>query len=500
MSKQSLYESQAFQQKFLSGMIWVLLFLTVVRIVTMVVVPLNDSTEARYAEIARIMVETQNWVTPMHHYHDPFWAKPPLSTWLSAISMTIFGISPFAARLPALLLSIGILMVVWAVARVRSGTQTAMIATVILAGSFYFYLDAGTVMTDPSLLLCTTLMMVSFWRSVVWQQRAWAYVFFIAMALGLLAKGLVALVLMGMPLGLWVIVEKQWLAIWQRMPWIFGSLLLMAIAFPWYYLAEKRTPGFLNYFIIGEHVQRFLQPGWQGDKYGVAHHAPLGMIWVYALMGFLPWCIPGLIWIGYNFKRLRSLSRDDDGWLRYLLFCTFTPLLFFTFARNIIYPYVFPSLPAFALLFAEFVKRSDVDLKYVKCFVPLAGCFGWVFLLGALVFVYQPEWIAKSQDRVVAAVAHQHPEQHSEFVYWQHKIDYSAQFYSAGRAIATLDPQVLCQRISQPVRSYVVIDSEDPHPMPPKILAHLHEVDSINVLSKQFHIYQTDPGVNYCNA
>ena len=89
-------------------------------------IPLMDSTEARYAEISRIMFETNNWITPMHHYGDPFWAKPPLSTWLSALSMKAFGVTAFAARVPGLLLSIMILSLVWFVAKQRSGKTVAL--------------------------------------------------------------------------------------------------------------------------------------------------------------------------------------------------------------------------------------------------------------------------------------------------------------------------------------------------------------------------------------
>jgi len=63
-------------------------------------VPLMDKTEARYAEIARIMAETNNWTTLQIDYGIPFWAKPPLSTWLSAMSFQLFGVNEFAARLP----------------------------------------------------------------------------------------------------------------------------------------------------------------------------------------------------------------------------------------------------------------------------------------------------------------------------------------------------------------------------------------------------------------
>jgi 4-amino-4-deoxy-L-arabinose transferase-like glycosyltransferase len=71
-------------------------------------------------------------------------------------------------------------------------------------------------------------------------------------------QGPLAIVLVGMPIFFWVLLRNGWKAMWQRLPWISGSLLMLAIALPWYLLAEYRTPGFLNYFIMGEHVSRFL--------------------------------------------------------------------------------------------------------------------------------------------------------------------------------------------------------------------------------------------------
>lgn len=93
--------------------IFVLTVLLLCRLIANYFIPLNDSTEARYGEIARKMLETGNWVTPLHDYGVPFWAKPPLSTWLSAFSMKLFGVNEFAARLPELLLSIGVLWLIW---------------------------------------------------------------------------------------------------------------------------------------------------------------------------------------------------------------------------------------------------------------------------------------------------------------------------------------------------------------------------------------------------
>lgn len=461
----------------------VLFFLLISRMLAMYFIPLNDSTEARYGEIARIMLETGNWVTPMQNYGEPFWAKPPLSTWTSALSMMFFGVNEFAARLPSLLFSIAVLWLVWDLAKKRSGSRVAIIATLVLAGCLFFFLNAGTVMTDSALVFCTTLSMFAFWHAVVTKSRLWGYAFFAGLGLGLLAKGPIAVVLTGMPIFFWVLRHKQrWIALWKHLPWIKGGLLMLLITMPWYTLAELRTPGFINYFIVGENFHRFMDPGWGGDKYGFAHTAPFGMIWIYALVGTLPWSIMGGVWFFSHFKKLPALCTDEDGWVSYLLLCTFVPLCFFTFSSNIIYPYVFPSLPAFALLFAELAMRSDVGISVENKMVSCAALSGVIFLLVSVLFVFKPEWVAKSQYQTVAAFKYQQPTLGSQLIYWASKTDYSARFYSAGKAVATRDPLYLQRLLSNHVDNYLVVDAKQKNTVPDNVRGRLNEVSTIQIL------------------
>ena len=148
-----------------------LLTLLAVRLVAMAAIPLNESTEARYGEMARKMLETGNWVLPMHDYGIPFLAKPPLWAWMSAASMGIFGVNAFAARLPALLLSIMTLGLVWLLALKRHGRGASIGAPLVLAASAGFFVAAGTVMTDPALAFSTTLVLASFWLAIRYEQE-----------------------------------------------------------------------------------------------------------------------------------------------------------------------------------------------------------------------------------------------------------------------------------------------------------------------------------------
>ena len=69
-----------------------------IRLITLSLYPLIDPTESRYAEMARKMLETGNWVTPQIGYGVPFWGKPPLAVWLNAINLGLFGINELADK------------------------------------------------------------------------------------------------------------------------------------------------------------------------------------------------------------------------------------------------------------------------------------------------------------------------------------------------------------------------------------------------------------------
>ncbi len=465
----------------------VLLCLLLVRLITMDVIPLNDSTEARYAEIARIMVETGDWITPMHRYGEPFWAKPPLSMWLSAVMMRAFGVSALTARLPGFFCSCGVLWLIWGVAKHQHGKTMAMNAVLILAGSFYFLLNAGTVMTEPVLVLCLTLSMVSFWHALQGTtHRRWGYLFFVGLGFGLLAKGPIACVLLGIPLFFWVVWQKAWRRLWHQLPWLTGGALLLLIAVPWYVLAELKTPGFLNYFLVGEHLMRFVQPGWAGDKYGYAHVAPYGMIWVYLLLGTLPWGVCAVM----KWRAIPSLWRGMDAWMGYLLLCGLMPLVFFTFARNIIYPYVFPSLPALALLGAECVhQRGGIDAAQ-RVILKLASVTAAAFLLVACVCAWKPELITKSHNRVIDYVQTIMKLPASALVYWGYRLEYSAQFYSHGQALATLDLQRLCDVFSDHQTHVLVHDSTVLTPLPESVLSQLTWIHEMSLLKRKLTLYR----------
>jgi 4-amino-4-deoxy-L-arabinose transferase-like glycosyltransferase len=458
--------------------LWVLLIgLSLLRLVSLGLYPLADTTEARYGNIARLMAETGDWITPQYAPGVPFWGKPPLATWLSAASMRLFGINEFAARLPSFVLALTVIGLVWSLAARRCGRDRALGAVVVLMSSALFFVSGGAVMTDPSLLLATTLCMVSFWQAMTVDGRAgrlWGYAFFVGLALGLLAKGPVAVVLTGLPIGLWILWQRQWAVVRQRLPWVGGTVLAAALCVPWYWLAELKTPGFLDYFLVGEHWKRFTVPGWKGDLYGSAHLQPKGTIWLHWLVGTLPWSLilPFSLLGRKTRQRFHGLVSQGDGWLPYLVLWAVTPMVFFTLAGNILWTYVLPGLPAFALLVAELLEgplslrqeapRSSATLRWA------ASCMTILFalLLTGLTLGYGPA--EKSQK------------ERQEALTYLYKLPYSAQFYSGGAALLAPSLDEVEKLFQDESVNYFAIRKEDLGRLTSSFLAQVVKLGPIN--------------------
>ncbi|GIU07302.1 phospholipid carrier-dependent glycosyltransferase [Shewanella sp. c952] len=406
----------------------VLLLVVLTRLLLLPLYPLMDTTEARYGEMARLMVETGNWVTPLFDYGVPFWGKPPLHTWMSAASIVVFGVSEFAVRFPHWIAAMLTLAVIATFAKKQR--LPVLPSLIILASTVVFIISAGAVMTDMALTLGLTMAMVGFY--LCWQgELRWGYFGFVGLAIGLLAKGPVALVIFAIGTGLWLLwqygVFRPWKLLWQRIPLISGLLLMLAIALPWYVLAEKTTPGFLNYFIVGEHWSRFVDSGWQGDLYGSAHDQTRGTIWLYFLGAALPWSafLPQALYKIYVEAPKHSdkqLNSNNSALASYLICWMLAPMVLFTLAGNILPAYVLPGIPALALLITFAWRGSQVPHLH-KVAIAIAA-----LLMVAVAIIHFGSAKDKSERWLL--------QQRTEILptYYLNKQPFSARFYSAGQA------------------------------------------------------------------
>ena len=457
-------------------LLWALAALVVARLISLALYPLMDTTEARYADIARRMVERADWVTPWYTENEPFWGKPPLSFWATAVGFKLFGINEFGGRLPHFILGLLVAAATWFYANSQSA-RAAWHAVALLSASLLFVVSSGAVMTDMSLILGTTLVMAGFWfalRDNAGKSWQWQLLMALGFIIGLLAKGPLALVLCGAPIGVWLIWQRRVFDAWRRIAWLRIALLVLVFSLPWYFLAELRTPGFLNYFLLGEHWHRFVTAGWTGDRYGTAHAFPRGGIWLLGFGAVAPW--PFLM-LPLLFFRLRQtngvfLPKNSDGERSYLLLWGLWPCVFFTFSGNIIWTYVLPGLPALAILVALWTaKQSGKATEWVLT----GGVWFCTLSLVVCVVLANTSDYSNSKSARSLMMDYQAQGQVGEALFYLDKIPYSASFYSQGRAqplsnLAELDAR-------QPgVSALVVISSEQQAALPEGARVRLKEV------------------------
>ncbi len=382
--------------------------------------PLMDKTEARYAEIARLMYETNNWITPQIDYGVPFWAKPPLSTWLSALSMKLFGVNEFAVRFPAFVLSLLVAFLITKV--VKEKQKSFYLSAFVIFTLPQFLLHAGVVSTDTSLLFCVTLVMVSFWKQINSPSKnIWGYLMFFGVGLGLLAKGPITIILTAPPIFVWVVVNGEYKNLLTRIPWLLGIPLMIITALPWYYLAEQNSKGFIDYFIVGEHFKRFFDSSWKGDKYGFPKSQPLGIVWLFLFGMALPWfqVVAGKLW-----KDRKDVFKNK--WLFFLVcWLVWTPL-FFTISKSLIHTYVLPVMPPIALLIVHYWdqinrKKADIIISLVLPLIAVMALVAGLINNNFQRFSNTDKYIIESQGEF------------NEPLYYLGKKSYSSQFYSRGK-------------------------------------------------------------------
>lgn len=433
------------------ALLWsaILIVIVLLRVFALSAYPLHDTTEARYSEVGRLMLASGDWITPQIEAGLNFWGKPPLSFWLTALSFKAFGLNEFAARLPALLLVLAVAFLTYRFARKTLSVEAALGAAAILLTSAIGFIASGAVMTDASLLFGTTLSMVAFWKAAIERERKWRYLFFIGIAIGLLAKGPIALVLTAIPVALWLLYERKVSWSLRCMPWIPGFFVMLAVAAPWYVMAELKTPGFLEYFLIGEHWLRFVESGWSGDLYGSAHAQPRGTIWLFGIAAAFPWSLVALVALVATVRTWRTkLSlRLLTPLQSYLLLWAIAPLLVFTFAGNILPAYVLPGMPAFAILLSNWLNRQNRNFLHIGWSIPAVVVVG--------LFLASFDAISgKSQKNLIAH--HASMPKHGPITYYPSR-PFSAEFYSRGNALEIRTESSFVMSLAKPGSEFVAI-------------------------------------------
>ncbi|MBM4266500.1 MAG: hypothetical protein FJ144_07820 [Deltaproteobacteria bacterium] len=401
------------------------------RLATLSVLPLVDPSEARYATVARDMLQTGNLLTPMvwsNNDYIPFLSKPPLYYWLSSFSMRFFGPDEFASRFPSFLAAIAVLGSTWLVMRRHLGSDVVRSALLVLLSCPLFFFAAGFGLTDVVLTLVVNLALLAFFCSTLEEdlrrKRRFGLVAFACLGVGMIIKGPVSLVLFGLPAALWALWKRPPLVL-RGLPWGLGMLLFLLPWAPWFLLAERSNPGFLEYFFVNENFLRYASSSY-GDRYGGGHRYPYGAAIFFFLLAVLPW----LLLLGWKIRRPEersaALTQFRAPALQFFLLVIAADVFFLCFSRHILGTYVLPVLPVAALLLAALLATAGFRTVHVAvASAALVTVYSLVLTVGMPLI--EGRWSAKSVlDEARAIQQQRHATGQIIFI---EKIPFSARFY-----------------------------------------------------------------------
>ncbi|MCP4923573.1 MAG: phospholipid carrier-dependent glycosyltransferase [bacterium] len=218
---------------------------------------LLNNNEGLYAEVAREMLASGDWIIP-HLNGVPYIEKPPLLYWLLACSFSLFGVSEFSARLVTTSAGFGLLWVLWSFARTTLDRDTANRSCLMLGTSLGFIVFARMVYFDVLFALFLTLALTLAYRWYVLEKRTLLWGAYATLGLGILTKGFVALACVGIVGGLFFILDRPG---WAKIRCCFslrGILVLLVLTVPWHIAASFQHEGFAWWYFINEHVLRFV--------------------------------------------------------------------------------------------------------------------------------------------------------------------------------------------------------------------------------------------------
>jgi 4-amino-4-deoxy-L-arabinose transferase-like glycosyltransferase len=340
---------------------------------------LMDDADSTHAEAAREMSITHDYVT-LKVNGNRYLEKAPLPYWVVSLSYSLFGANEFATRLPTVLAMLGLTLLAMKWARRAFCARASVYAGLFVATTAGYYLFTRILIPEAILSLCIAGSFYCFITALEDDDPWRWYGGYACLALAVLTKGLLALVVVGFALLVFLAVSGAWRE-WRRFRIASGLLLFFAVAAPWHILAGIRNPGFFWFYFVNEHFMRFLGKRIPRDynKQTNSLFWSLHLVWLFPWSLYLPAAVKG--WVrsaGWKIPTSRAQNAREIGcsstliWrqasgasgslgsrteLVFFIWAAVT-LVFFSFSTNQEY-YTFPAYFPILILLAGLIVREE---------------------------------------------------------------------------------------------------------------------------------------------
>lgn len=330
---------------------------------------ITDTVESNYALTAKEMVMSGDWLSPQifgNYWYD----KPVFFYWLTAISFKWWGYTEFGARFfPSIFGLLCLLFLAWSSWKLYN-EKIAIYSTLILVSTVEFFLISKSVITDSILFLFLSMTLVFFYLGYRDRKSSYFYGMYISSALGVLTKGPIGIVLPGLIIFFFLLVQKRWSTI-RQMKVFTGLLLFCILTIPWYaYMYEKHGLIFLETFFGTHNILRAT----------VAEH-PRDNVWYYYLMvnilALFPWSAVFLLPVR-NWWKTKKVHLDETE--TFLIIWGVVVFAFFQCMATKYITYTYPLLFPCSILLANVIQDNPEVLTNkwfgIGWLVPIYGILG----------------------------------------------------------------------------------------------------------------------------
>jgi 4-amino-4-deoxy-L-arabinose transferase-like glycosyltransferase len=340
--------------------------------------------EAKNAGCAMEMYQHEEWIVPTFN-QTLRTDKPPLHYYFMKAGYSLFGITPFGARIFSSVMGILTVLTVYLFGRRIMNEEAAFYAGIILISSLQLAVQFHLAVPDPYLIFFLTLGWMSFIYAYVEKRSKFYYLFYAAIAFASLAKGPVAVIFSGLIVLIFLITQKKitWKAL-RQIRLLNGVLLFAVIALPWYIAVGYATGGeWTEQFFFKHNVSRYT-----GSMEGHGGF-PLAsfVIVLAALMPFSFFCPQA-------FRQIWK-KRRKDAFLQFCLIAVGVITVFFAFSRTILPSYPEPAAPFFALLLGYFFESVQRRAKVKRLKLRINALVYFVIALA----LPPAAWIALSAEK-----------------------------------------------------------------------------------------------------
>jgi 4-amino-4-deoxy-L-arabinose transferase-like glycosyltransferase len=329
-----------------------------------------DANEAFYVETPRQMVLSGDYINPTFNAQ-PRFNKPVLSYWIVAGLYKALGTSVAVERLG---IGVGVMAIVFSaflIGRAIGSKRTGVLAALFIATAPRVVMWGRRIFIDVYITAFMALALACFVLAERYPQhrRRCLLLMYVAMGLGVLTKGPIAVVLPGLVLGVWIVSERRWADL-GRLHLIAGTAIVLAIVTPWYaatYAEHGWT--YIRRFFIDENLGRYatsMVPGYRGPVFY------LGVLF----SDLFPWAPLLVVPLLAGWRARRADEASHHASIRRLLWWWIVVIVgVFSFSQTKEDLYIFPVIPAVAVLVADGVVslRPGWERRGVRTFLALVG-------------------------------------------------------------------------------------------------------------------------------